>query len=374
MIHVRKIVSVLLFSQFLLSILAKSPQEQVSLLIKQLSHEEPSTRIRAVKQLAEFGPQAHPAVYPLITALQDPSTVVRRNVALALGKIGVGAGESISALTQLLEDRDWTVRANAAFALGSMGEAAASAVPTLIHLVDDVNWEVCANAIKSLGQIGSAAHSAIPVLNRALRSENEIMRNNTALALAEIGSAAVPTLVEALTDKDKLVRRSAVFSLSRISQLPLTAIQALKVRLNDPEESVRLSAAVVLALVDPLNRKLTLPIIKQSCTSKDEFTSHFATYSLKRIQKQDALIAQQVDISIQKLQHQHADYRYQGAITLAQIGPEIGTLTENVVAVLITKMKDKDQKVRSAVRKALKEIGTSKALKVLDQESPAQNK
>ena len=116
MIHVRKIVSVLLFSQFLLSALAKPPQEQVSLLIKQLSHKKPSVRSGAAKQLAEFGPQAHSAVYPLITALQDPSTVVRRNVALALGKIGLRAGESISALTQLLEDRDWTVRANASFA------------------------------------------------------------------------------------------------------------------------------------------------------------------------------------------------------------------------------------------------------------------
>ena len=65
--------------------------EQVNLLIKQLSSKEPSIRSKAAKQLAEFGSQAQPAVYPLIEALQDSSIIVRRNVALALGKIGLGA-------------------------------------------------------------------------------------------------------------------------------------------------------------------------------------------------------------------------------------------------------------------------------------------
>ena len=358
MIHVRKALCFLFFVQILPVMATQPTVEQVNLLIKQLSNKEPSIRSKAAKQLAEFGSQAQPAVYPLIEALQDSSIIVRRNVALALGKIGLGAGESIPVLVQLLDDRDWTVRANVAFALGNMGEAAVSAIPKLIQLIEDVNWEVCANAIKSLGQIGSVAHSAIPALSTSLRSENEIVRNNTILALAEIGLASVPFLIDALSDKDRLVRRSAAFSLSRIGQLSPTAIEALKEKLKDPEDSVKLSVAVVLAVIDPMSQNLTLPIIEKSCFSKDKFTSDFAVYSLKRIQQQNRLIKKQVDILIQKLQHQEASQRYNAVITLAQIGPRIGLSTEHVVSVLSNKIDDEDQKVRIAIKKALEILGS----------------
>ena len=358
MVDVRRVVCFLLFFQLLPVIATQSTVEQVNLLIKQLSSKKPSIRSQAAKQLAEFGSQAQPAVYPLIEALQDSSIIVRRNVALALGKIGIGAGESIPTLVQLLDDRDWTVRANVAFALGNMGEASVSAIPKLIQLIEDVNWEVCANAIKSLGQIGPIAHSAVPVLRTSLRSENEIVRNNSILALAEIGLASVPVLIEALSDKDRLVRRAAAFSLSRISQLPPTAIEALKEKLRDPEDSVKLSVAVVLAVIDPINQELTLPIIEKSCFSKDKFTSDFAIYSLKRIQQQNHLIEEQVDMLIQKLQHQQASQRYKAVITLIQMGPKIGVETDRVVNILSTKIDDEDQKVRTAIITALEILGS----------------
>ena len=344
-------------------IFAQSKETQIRFLTHQLSDKDAAIRSQAAKQLGTFHHQAREAVYPLIEVLSDESRYVRRNAAFALGQIGEGAGESVPALIQTLEDSDWTVRANATFALGGIGESAKAAVPFLITAIDDVNWEVSVNAVKSLGQIGPVASSAVPALSNALRSENEMIRNNAVLALAEIGQTAIPTLIGALKDTDKIVRRSAAFSMSRIDKLPKAAILALTTALKDREISVRVSASVVLALVDPSTRPKTMPILIGGAKSEDEFTRVFASYSLKKIRELDVLaIEKRVKSLIQQLRHQQAARRYQAATALGEMGKSATRAVPN----LIVALKDKDEKVRSSAYQALKQVGSPEAIRALN--------
>ena len=113
------------------------------------------------------------------------------------------------------------------------------------------------------------------------------------MALSGIGKAAIPVLVSALTDTNKIVRRTAAFSLSRIDKLPKETLLALTVTLNDSDVSVRVSAAAALAKVDPSSRKKTVLILTEALNSKDEFARGFANYSLKKIRELDALFIEE---------------------------------------------------------------------------------
>ena len=190
-----------------------------------------------------------------------------------------------------------------------------------------------------------------------------MIRNNAALALAEIGQAAIPTLIEALKATDKIVSRSAAFSMSRIDKLPKAAILALKTALKDREISVRVSASVVLALGDPATRPKTKLNLIDGAKNEDEFTRVFASYSLKKIRGIDALaIEKRVKSLVQQLRHQQADKRYQAAAVLG----EMGKSATRAVPDLIVALKDKDEKVRSSAYQALKQVRSPEAIKALN--------
>ncbi|HIA69512.1 TPA: HEAT repeat domain-containing protein [Candidatus Poribacteria bacterium] len=336
---------------------------QIKLFMSQLSDEDTAVRSKAAKKLGTFGHKAQVAVPLLIDSLNDESRYVRRNAAFALGRISENAGESVPALITALGDGDWTVRLNATSALGSIGENAKAAVPFLIDTIDDVNWEVSVNAVKSLGQIGSATSIAVSALSKALKSENEMICSNAAMALSEIGKAAIPVLIDALSDTNKTVRRTAAFSLGRIGKLPKEAVHVLKVTLNDNDISVRVSAAAALARIDPSSRIKTMLILTEALNSKDEFTRGFANYSLKKIRELDALaIEKRVKFLIQQLRDNDAAIRYKAIVTLGKMKQAAaGTVSD-----LIKMLDDSDKRVSSSVLEALKQIGNPEAIKAVN--------
>jgi HEAT repeat protein len=74
--------------------------------IENLKSTEMDKRVDACVELAKAGPDAAPAVQPLIAALKDSDGLVRRLAAYALGQIGEKAKEAIPALKPLLGDND----------------------------------------------------------------------------------------------------------------------------------------------------------------------------------------------------------------------------------------------------------------------------
>jgi HEAT repeat protein len=93
-------------------------------------------------------------------------------------------------------------------------------VPSLVKtLREDKDPNMRYYAAQSLGQFGPEAQSAVPDLIAALKDEDKMVRMGAAYALGEIRSPdAVPALQEATKDPEKEVRDAAAFALKQIQQ------------------------------------------------------------------------------------------------------------------------------------------------------------
>jgi HEAT repeat protein len=82
-----------------------------------------------------------------------------------------------------------------------------------------------------------------------LEDNNQFARVSAAEALGHLGPSAVSTLVQALQNKDWLVRAKAAQGLAALGSDAAPAVVALKERLQDDDAEVRRCAAVALSRV-----------------------------------------------------------------------------------------------------------------------------
>jgi HEAT repeat protein len=122
----------------------------------------------------------------------------------------------------------------------ALGPAAEPAIPALATLL--TNPPMAADAAMCLAVIGG---SSVPTLMDALTNNNPVVRSRSALALGVVVPKpliAVPGLIEALKDPERVVRSCATTSLGWIGADHETVIPALIARLRDPEPLVRRAA------------------------------------------------------------------------------------------------------------------------------------
>jgi len=122
------------------------------------------------------------------------------------------------------------------------------ATPALIQALQDKEWVVRGTAAEALGQIGDP--QATPALIQALRDEEWEVRRAAAWALKKIGPPAVPALIQALRDEEWEMREAAAKALGQIGDPQATP--ALIQALRDQNVGVRWAAAWALgAIGDP---------------------------------------------------------------------------------------------------------------------------
>ena len=165
------------------------------------------------------------------------------------------------------------------------------------------------NVAGALGEIGDTR--AVEALIEALKDRDESVRKNTVEALGEIGDArAVEALIEALEYEAVVVRERAAWALGRIGDV--SAVEALIEALNDRDESVREHAA-------------------------------WALISMGDMRAVEALI--------EALEYEAVVVRERAAWALGRIG-DVGA----VKALKNALLKDRDESVRMAATRALKQI------------------
>jgi HEAT repeat protein len=143
----------------------------------------------------------------LVAALQDPRWAVRQAAVYALCLIGPNARDAIPVIIEALKDEDIRVGAAAGDALGLIGLEANSAVAAL----EGGEWLDRRMAARVLGQIGPAAKAAIPALIEAVTDPNAAVREEAGRALDLIGpeASSVPALIAALEDSQTLAHALA---------------------------------------------------------------------------------------------------------------------------------------------------------------------
>jgi HEAT repeat protein/beta-lactamase regulating signal transducer with metallopeptidase domain len=175
----------------------------------------PSPGEQAALALASFG---RPAFAPLTNQLDSSNATVRRNAAWAIGELtDMLPGQRANAVPQLitlLGDSDEWVRMAAARALGELHDD--RSLSKLVATLSDDNWRVRELAVWALSEMKDAR--AVTALCNALLSDVRAeVRRGAAEALGEISSAeALPTLKQALNDKEPSVSAKAAWAISEI--------------------------------------------------------------------------------------------------------------------------------------------------------------
>ncbi len=199
-------------------------------LIVTLHDEDYAVREQAVEALGAIG-DLH-AVEPLMALLHDSNRAVRRQTAETLGVLG--DIQAVGPLVLALRDNDGEVRRQAMETLEKLGWEPQDDRQRALRAVALSQWEEAT----ALGSV------AVKPLVFAFRNSGWVVRRQVIKGLGAIGDArAVDTLIEALRDPDRGVRRRSVKALIRIGK---GAVEPLIVSLESHDWELRRQAAEVL--------------------------------------------------------------------------------------------------------------------------------
>jgi HEAT repeat protein len=366
-----KRVLVFTVSIFLLSSCMTTSQRQqlarINKLIRQFEDiEVVDSNDAVVNELARIG---QPAVGPLLEALESDSRNTRFNAACALGKIG--DEKAVMALIGRLEtDTDEVVRLASAAMLGNIGDK--RAVQPLIEALGDKSEMVRNHAYSPLRKFGE---TAVPALIKALKHRNKYVRPRAASlledlkdpkavasltemldddydmarfaasrALVSIGEPAIPSLINAL--KDKNLGAEAAWVLEQIGSRK--ALDSLVDALGHESSSIRAAAAKALSTIT--DRKASKALIR---LLDDEHwkVRRNAADALGNIEEKDA-----VTELIELLSDKNDEVRTYAAGALGSIGDK------KALTHLIEMLKDKYPRARGAAAWALGKIGDKEAV------------
>jgi HEAT repeat protein len=219
-------------------------------------HPSPISQVSAIQSLGAIGPAAGPAAPSIVRVLAGTNAVDRVGCVVALGQIHAHADLAVPALTDLLSDRSLAQAAaealaqfgpeagpaipaliailegnhanssRAATALGRIGPVAKQAVPLLLQGAAKTNrdLEFRFQCIMALGRIHQEPELVLPLLTNCItetRHDPDVrIRMFCAEALGEYGTNAAPAvaiLTELLADPNPNVHRAATNALERIT-------------------------------------------------------------------------------------------------------------------------------------------------------------
>ena len=123
---------------------------------------------------------------------------------------------------------------------------AAVALPSLIEALEDRDLYSRLNAARDLAKLGPAAAPALPSLIEALGDRDEDVRRAVVEALGQIGRPAIPALAKSLGHVDETVRATAARALGGLGDGAEPAIPDLVRGLADRSDSVRQGVSAAL--------------------------------------------------------------------------------------------------------------------------------
>lgn len=202
-------------------------------IITALGSPDEGKREEAVLALSGLGDER--VLFPLIMALRDGSSYVRRSAADALGNSG--SQKAVKPLVESLTDDDRYVRETASEALGHLGKIAQ---PELIKQLTNADWRVRMGIMVAL-RISPDMSDTDQVI-RLLHDESAYVRREAVKTLGRIGDKRIlPYLIETTKDPDPGVRLRGVRAVAKIGSGDERE-KILRRCMQDPDGSVRVRA------------------------------------------------------------------------------------------------------------------------------------
>ncbi len=187
-----------------------------------------------------------------------------------------------------LRARDADTRRRAVEKLGARGKA--SSIPDIEPLLNDPDWSVREGAARALG--GIAEPAVVAPLLAALRAADELrdvegaaaVRRAVVEALTRVGTGAVPTLLEAMHDRQPRLREAAIEALGGIGGAE--SMSALSGALSDDRSNVRQAAAAALGRAGGND---AVAALTGALSHKDPGTRRAAAIALGSLPPEDAV-------------------------------------------------------------------------------------
>ena len=204
-------------------------------------------RFRAATAFANARPQRLEHVRPLLVAMSDPDSAVRR---AARNAVRVLPNEASKALVAALHDTSIAVRRGAAFGLGHLRDDGDAAIRELAAATSDSDDSVRTLSVMSLGQRSIGARDALDLI-RHLAITPGPQRAAALMVLPNIDTESrslLGTYLPALNDTSARVRAAAAWMVVAAASSEYT-IPLLVKALGDPDGGVRLTALRSLAVV-----------------------------------------------------------------------------------------------------------------------------
>jgi hypothetical protein len=352
-------------------------------LIRALGSADFKEREKATKAILACGATAVPALRAALKS--EDAEIVRRAgeclrqievekpLVLAAVRVAVWR-QPIEGLRKALRSKDAEVRCAGVDALDSLGTKAADAVPLLLDALDDPDRRTVQHIQATTA--GIIRRDQLPLLLAAAKDKRPAVRAG-AIGLfayeriAAEGKAAYPLILEALHDKDRLVRQNAAWSLWRFGSeketVPalLAALQDQAVRQDPADTSVAEAAASCLGTLGGRARPAIPALIKLAQTARKDLRNS-AIQSLAGIAKADDECLREIVPVLTGLLRDKEDFlgRRCAAVTLAQMRVKAAKAVPDLLQALdATDIKDPvlAKQIRINVMAALWGIGPAAA-------------
>lgn len=220
-------------------------------------------------------------LYLLVTVV-----AVMRKLACVLVVLAGGCGKdghSAAYWADRLQDTDPAVRLRAVQMLSRDDWNPSEVVPQLVAALGDENEEVALPAMAALRRIGTPA---IDSLLEALKDKQAIVRERAVITLggmSRLSDAAMKALLKSLQDPEVMVRVRAAEAMETSTSLSAVALPALRGALTDDSAVIRYHACAALGKLGPAARE-ALPDLRQALQDMDADVRRAAQDALQKIE------------------------------------------------------------------------------------------
>jgi HEAT repeat protein len=340
--------------------------KSVPQLIEDLRSKDEAQRIQAIQMLAEWGPQAQPALPDLNKIVgSNADFSLRHEAIVCIDHMGSAGKDAVPALTKSLDDQSKIIAYSAAQALGSIGPAAKTAMPALQKMLKAKEQFLAVAAAQALVRIDPdnvEKSGALPVLVAGLSNAYDAVKHEAVFGLTEAGAAAVPEFVKILKKGDNPAKVLACDGLGRIGPAAKDAVPEL-VKQLDGDPAIAGHAAMALAGIGPA-AEAAVPALRKALASSDNTLQLNAAVALGGMG--EAGHAAVPDL-VKLLKDDDAGVRRIAARSLGGIGPAAA----DAVPALAEALHDDQGSVTIQAAQALAQVGKAAVpavAKVLDDE------
>jgi len=229
-----------------------------------LEEADPVVRASAALTLRELEKETERALANLRRNLDHDDLCVRLEAAIAVAEVEPDRSELVPILADGIDCEEHDLRAAAIEALRRAGRNAKVVLPKIIEGLDN-SWER-SKLMGILEELGPDAAAAMPRLFEMMKDPEA--GGGVPFALGKIGPKAIPPLMEAIRDRDLLIRSRAIRALGCMGDVAGQFVPMFIGFLRARSPALRIAAVDALGRVGP-KAMSALPALKDASKDRD---------------------------------------------------------------------------------------------------------